>query len=95
MNRIEIIKEPTKEKPFLIIYKPKDLPSAPLTADDSDNAFSQAAALYPELLQVHGKKEIEHGLLHRLDTATSGLLLIARTQDFYDYLIREESYDVN
>ena len=90
MNKIEILKEPTIEKPFLIIYKPKGLPSAPLTAENSENAFSQAAFLYPELLKVKGKKDIEGGLLHRLDTATDGLIVIAASQECYDFLMTEQ-----
>ena len=42
MNKIEIIKESSPDKPFLIIYKPKGLASAPLSADDNDNALAQA-----------------------------------------------------
>ena len=87
---IEIIHSPTNEKPFLVIYKPKGLPSAPLFADDFENAFSQAAKLFPELLKVNGKKEIEHGLLHRLDTATDGLMVIAANQECYDFLSNEQ-----
>ena len=89
-NQIEIIKAPDKDKPFAIIYKPTGLPSAPLTQDDKENAFSQAAELFPELLNVHGRKEIEHGLLHRLDTATSGLMMIAASQKCYDFLMKEQ-----
>ena len=89
-KHIEIIKAPDSIKPFAIIYKPYGLPSAPLTIDDKENAFCQAAELFPELLQVHGRKEIEHGLLHRLDTATSGLMIIASTQECYDFLMQEQ-----
>ncbi len=87
MEKISVIHEPTKQKPFLIINKPKGLPSAPLAKDDFENAFCQAAKLFPQLLEVHGKKEIEHGLLHRLDTSTNGLIVIAATQQCYDFLI--------
>lgn len=87
---IEIIHEPTDEKPFLVIYKPKELASAPLTEDDKYNALSQAIEKYPEICEVHGKKEIEYGLLHRLDTATDGLIVIAATQECYDFLIEEQ-----
>ena len=52
------------------------------------DAFSQAALLFPEIMDVCGKKSIEGGLLHRLDTATRGLLLIARTQNAYNAFIR-------
>ena len=89
-SRIEIIKEPTVEKPFLILYKPKDLASAPLTAGDKDNALGQALELFPQLRDVHGKKEIEYGLLHRLDTSTDGLMVIAASQECYDFLSQEQ-----
>lgn len=83
-----IIKEITKEEPYLIINKPSGLPSAPLNESDTNNAFSIAAEMFPELLIVKGRKEIEHGLLHRIDTETSGLLIIAANQDSYDKLIQ-------
>ena len=88
---IEIIKEPTENKPFLVIYKPKGLPSAPLTAEDSENALSQAVAMFPEIKTVCGKKPIEYGLLHRLDTATDGLMVIAATQECYDFIMTEQA----
>ncbi len=87
---IEIIHSPTQEKPFLVIYKPKGLPSAPLTAEDTENALAQAAAIYPEIKSVCGKKPIEYGLLHRLDTATDGLMVIAASQECYDFLMTEQ-----
>ena len=89
--QIEIIKAPATDKPFLVIYKPKGLPSAPLHAEDDRNALSQAAALYPEIKTVCGKKSIEYGLLHRLDTATDGLMVIAASQECYDFLSAEQA----
>ena len=88
--KITVIHEPDSQKPYLIIDKPAGLPSAPLNEDDKENTFSQAAELYPELLNVQGKKSVEHGLLHRLDTATSGLMIIAATQECYDFLQNEQ-----
>ena len=90
MNKIKILKAPDISKPFAIIDKPAGLPSAPLTTEDKDNALYQAMELLPALANVCGKKEIEHGLLHRLDTATSGLLIIASTQECYDFLQNEQ-----
>ena len=90
MNKIKIIHAPDSQKPFVIIDKPAGLPSAPLNESDKENAFSQAAELFPQLLNVKGKKEIEHGLLHRLDTATAGLMIIAATQECYDFLQQEQ-----
>ena len=89
-KRIIVIHEPTPQKPFLIIDKPAGLPSAPLNESDKENAFCQAAELFPQLLNVQGKKTVEHGLLHRLDTATSGLMIIAATQECYDFLQQEQ-----
>lgn len=80
----------TKDMPFIIINKPSGLPSAPINSQDKENALMKAAELFPQILKVKGKKEIEYGLLHRLDTVTSGLLLIATTQDFYDYMIEQQ-----
>ena len=90
MNSIKIIFEPQKNKPFLVIYKPKNLPSAPLTEDDKNNALFQAMQSFPEIQNVKGKKQIEYGLLHRLDTATDGLLLICTTQECYDFLTEQQ-----
>ena len=89
-EKIKIIKAPDSQKPFVIIDKPSGMPSAPLSSDDTNNAFYHAAKLFPELLNVNGKKQIEHGLLHRLDTATSGLMIIAATQECYDFLQQEQ-----
>lgn len=84
---MQIIKEITEDSPFLIVNKPAGLPSAPLSKDDKNNVFSIMAEQFPKLLEVKGRKEIEHGLLHRIDTATNGLLLIAASQACYDELI--------
>ena len=89
-NQIEVVKAPDSLKPYAIIYKPAGLPSAPLTSDDKENAFYKAAELFPQLSEVNGRKQIEHGLLHRLDTATSGLIIIAATQECYDFLMKEQ-----
>ncbi len=90
-QNISIIKEVSLEKPFLVIYKPKGLPSAPLSPEDKANALSQALELFPQIKEVRGKKEIEYGLIHRLDTATDGLMLIAASQEAYDFLITEQT----
>ena len=91
MQKIEIVFEPTANKPFLVIYKPKGLASAPLNSEDSQNALAQAAAMFPQIKTVRGKKTIEYGLLHRLDTATDGLMVIAASQECYDFLSSEQT----
>lgn len=85
MENALIVHEPTEKEPFIILNKPKGLPSAPLEKDGL-SALTLINEEYPPCLSVKGKKEIEGGLVHRLDTDTDGLLLIAMTQDFYDFI---------
>lgn len=87
--KIKIISVHSQDNPFLVIEKPAFLPSAPLI-EGEDSAITQAASLFPELKNVIGKKKIEYGLMHRLDTETSGLLLIASTQFSYDNLMEQQ-----
>lgn len=89
-NKIEFLNTPSKENPFLVISKPSGLPTAPLSAQDTNNALYLAAQTFPEILSVNGKKEIEHGLIHRIDTVTEGLILIATTQDAYENFINQQ-----
>ena len=65
MPKIKILHTPSEKEPFLIILKPKHLPSAPLRPDD-ESAFSQAAELFPNLIKVKGRKEIEKQFFHIL-----------------------------
>jgi len=69
---------------FVVIDKPAGLASAPLSADGSDNAFAQIVRLFPAAAGFCGKKSIEGGLVHRLDTATRGLLLAALNKRAFD-----------
>ena len=89
-NKIKFLNTPSKENPFLVISKPSGLPTAPLSAQDTNNALYLAAQTFPEILSVNGKKEIEHGLVHRIDTVTEGLILIATTQDAYENFINQQ-----
>lgn len=90
INKINILHEPTETEPFVLIYKPKGIPSAPLANDDLNNALSFTAEKFTAIKNVKGKKEIEYGLVHRIDTETDGLLLIASDQNFYNFIISEQ-----
>lgn len=85
-TEVQVISAPSEENPFAVIWKPRGLASAPLKEGDRC-ALSEAACLYPEILQVIGKKPVERGLVHRIDTETCGLLLIASTQESYRQLL--------
>lgn len=76
---------------YAVFYKPSGLPTAPLCDGDANNALYEAAKVYPNLLSVTSKyKEIEKGLVHRIDTNTSGLILIAGNQQSYNNLIQQQ-----
>lgn len=82
----EIIHYCTDEEPYFVINKKRKIPSAPLFKNDY-SAYTELQKQFPFLDEVHGKKEIEHGLIHRIDNETEGLILIASQQNFYDEMI--------
>jgi 23S rRNA pseudouridine1911/1915/1917 synthase len=64
---------------FVIANKPAGLPTAPLVRTEARSLAAALLARYPEMLGV-GFREREPGLVHRLDTETSGVVLAARSQ---------------
>jgi 23S rRNA pseudouridine1911/1915/1917 synthase len=66
----------------LIVDKPPGQPSAPLRAGETGTLANALVGRYPELASV-GYSPREPGLLHRLDTDTSGLVVVARTADAF------------
>ena len=71
---------------YAVLYKPRGMPTAPLSEDEEGTLVSWFLKRCPEAALVKGKKDIEAGLVNRLDTATRGLVLIAKTQESYDAL---------
>ena len=63
---------------LVIVEKPAGMPSAPLAAGEGGSLSNALVARYPEMAGV-GYRPREPGLVHRLDTQTSGLLLCARS----------------
>lgn len=77
---------------YAVFFKPSGMPSAPLHEGDKDNALYYAAEYYPSVLTITSKyKEIEKGLIHRIDTSTSGLILLAGNQNSYNNLIQQQT----
>lgn len=89
-EKIKVIHFPTEREPFAILDKPRGLPSAPLKEGDP-SALTWALEKFPEIKNVVGKKNIEYGLVHRIDTETRGLLLVACSQKFYNEIIAEQT----
>lgn len=70
---------------LLLLDKPHGMPTVPLkTQTLQGTLLEQAALLCPKILEVKGKNSWEGGALHRLDTATAGLVLFAKNQLCYE-----------
>jgi 23S rRNA pseudouridine1911/1915/1917 synthase len=75
------------ERPDLVVVaKPAGMPSVPITPGERGTLVNALIARYPEMCAV-GWAEREPGLIHRLDTQTSGLLVAARTADSFRLLV--------
>lgn len=71
---------------LLVLNKASGTPSLPLHPDETHTAVNAALAHCPDLSQLGSlaKSPLEPGLVHRLDTGTSGLLIFARTAPEYE-----------
>ncbi|MCQ2981130.1 MAG: pseudouridine synthase [Treponemataceae bacterium] len=92
MDAIPVLYE---DDSLLVAVKPAGVPTAPLKAlsgigSEPESLLEAVSRTCPAVLSVHGKKEVEGGLLHRIDTATTGLVLIAKSQQAYDALSAEQ-----
>ncbi|MBX3246800.1 MAG: RluA family pseudouridine synthase [Myxococcales bacterium] len=69
----------------VVVDKPPGQPSHPLRARELGTLANALVARYPEMAGV-GYRRREPGLVHRLDTGTSGLLLCARDAATFERL---------
>jgi 23S rRNA pseudouridine1911/1915/1917 synthase len=72
---------------LVVVYKPAGQPTAPIQAGELGTLANALVGRYPEMAGV-GYGPREPGILHRLDTHTSGLVLAARTAKCFDVLSR-------
>jgi 23S rRNA pseudouridine1911/1915/1917 synthase len=63
---------------LIVIDKPAGMPTVALHASDRGTLANALLARFPELRQA-SPDPLEAGLVHRLDTATSGVVVAART----------------
>src|SRR5262249_1213781 len=63
---------------LVAVDKPAGMPAIARRADDRGTVANYLLGHYPEMHAVSGSL-LEAGLVHRLDTATSGVLLAARS----------------
>ena len=69
----------------LVVDKPAGQPTAPLRPEETGTLANALLGRYPELLGI-GYGAREPGIVHRLDTDTSGLIIVARTAAAFEAL---------
>ncbi len=73
------------DEALLILDKPAGIPSIALRHDETDTVSNFLLAHFPETTTA-SPRPLEAGVVHRLDTSTSGLLVVARTPYAYTAL---------
>lgn len=70
---------------LIAVNKPAGQPVHPLNHTERGTLMNGMVARFPELAAI-GDQPLMAGALHRIDTGTSGLVLVARTQAAFDHL---------
>ena len=73
------------DEELIAVNKLAGQPVHPLTHTERGTLMNGMVARYPELAAI-GDQPLMAGALHRIDTGTSGLVLVARTQAAFDHL---------
>lgn len=89
MDSIAVIYE---DKNFLALYKPAGVLVHPIKTKNYKLKTNEPTLVdwllkhYPEVKKVGDDPEARPGIVHRLDKDTSGVILVARNQKYFDYL---------
>ncbi|MEK7568363.1 MAG: RluA family pseudouridine synthase [Patescibacteria group bacterium] len=83
MEQPKIIYE---SKNFIVVDKPAGLLVHPTAVSRELTLVDWVLKKYPEIKSVGDNPEIRPGIVHRLDKDTSGVILIARNQNYFEYL---------
>ena len=82
-NRAVPVRLVFEDSELLAFDKPAGIPVQPLSRHESDTLMNGVVARWPEVADV-GDGPLMAGALHRIDADTSGLVLVARTQQSFD-----------
>lgn len=75
-----------EEKEFVVVDKPAGVLTHGTARSEEESLADEVALKYPEIRHVGDDPILRPGVVHRLDKDTSGVILFARTQDFFEYL---------
>lgn len=67
---------------FAVINKPAGIAMHPTTFNDTETVANWLVAQYPGITAV-GEDELRPGIVHRLDKDTSGIFVVAKTQEAF------------
>ena len=83
--KLKIIYE---DKDIIVINKPAGLVVHPLKPEQDDTLVNELLAYCPEIKNV-GDDPLRPGIVHRLDKDTSGLMLIAKNNQAFEYFKKQ------
>jgi len=72
---------------YLVIEKPSGLLVHPTTKEETNTLIDWAQENYPEIAKI-GDEPGRAGIVHRLDKEVSGLMVLPKTQDAFQYFKR-------
>jgi 23S rRNA pseudouridine1911/1915/1917 synthase len=75
-----------QDSALLAVDKPAGMHTAPLRPGEKGTLLGLVIEAFPEVAGLPGMKEVEPGLVHRLDRGTSGVVVVARTAEAFDAL---------
>jgi len=75
-----------EDKNFLAVDKPAGLLVHPTSSSKEMTLVDWLLKRYPEIKKVGDDIKTRPGIVHRLDRDTSGIILIARNQEYFEYL---------
>ncbi len=75
-----------EDKNFLAIDKPAGILVHPTVNSKEPTLIDWLKEKYPEIASVGDEPKTRPGIVHRLDRGTSGIMLIARNQKYFEYL---------
>lgn len=87
INLRENVKIIEENENYLVAYKPSYLPTVPLKNDTKLTLLKIVGEYYENVISFDGYSPWENGVMHRLDTNTSGLVLIARNKESFEYFL--------
>ncbi|MBU1289696.1 RluA family pseudouridine synthase [Patescibacteria group bacterium] len=73
---------------FLVLEKPADLTVHPVKPEQKNTLADLIVARYPEIKGV-GEDPLRPGIVHRLDKDTSGLMVVAKNNQSFNYLKKQ------